>query len=78
MARKSGRHHAFRIAKRGGSDGGISFQLPPGWTDGSGKIRHVPSGPHKGRVYFTSRYEAQEIAKRAQDREQTHVRYDPD
>ena len=78
MARKSGRHHAFRIGKRGGSDGGISFQIPPGWDDGSGKIRHIPSGPHKGRVYFTSRHEAKEIGKRLQDQSEMYVRYDPD
>lgn len=68
----------LNIAKRGGSDGGVSFQLPPGWTDGSGKIRHIQSGPLKGRVYFTSRHEAKEIAKRLQDHEERHVRYDPD
>jgi len=68
----------IQVAKRGGCDGGISYQLPPGWDDGSGKIRHVKSGPLKGRVYFTSRYEAKELAKRLQDKEQRHVRYDPD
>jgi hypothetical protein len=66
------------IGKRGGSDGGVSFQLPPNWDDGSGKIRHIQSGPWKGRVFFSSRHEAQEIAKRLQDREERHVRYDPD
>ena len=43
---------------------GISFQFPPGWDDGSGAVRHVPSGPHKGRVMFTSQHEKMEIAKR--------------
>lgn len=54
----------------------MSFQLPKGWDDGSGKVRHVPSGPNKGRVYFTNREEARELAKRIQDTEQRHVRYD--
>jgi hypothetical protein len=67
----------FHIGKRGGSDGGMSFQLPKGWDDGSGKIRHVKDGIHKGRVVWTSRHEAKEIAKRLQDREERHVRYDP-
>jgi len=68
----------FHVGKRGGSDGGVSFQLPPGWTDGSGKVRHIPSGPLKGRVYFTSRQEAKDIAKRLEDTSGQRVRYDPD
>jgi len=75
---RGGRARRIHIAKRGGTDGGVSFQLPVGWDDGSGKIRHVQSGPLKGRVYFTSRHEAQEIAKRLQDKDQRNVRYDPD
>lgn len=74
--RKSGRHHYFNIAKKGGSDGGLSFQIPPGWDDGSGKIRHIKGGQHDGRVFWTSRREAQEIAKRLQDHQQQYVRYD--
>jgi hypothetical protein len=74
MAR--GGRHRFEIHKRGGAEGGVSYQIPKDWDDGSGKIRHIPSGPLKGRVYFTSRHEAQEIAKRLQDKEQTRVRFD--
>lgn len=73
---KSGKNYRMQIHKRAGSDGGISYQLPPNWTDGSGKIRHVKEGPNKGRVFFSSRYEAKEIAKRLQDSEQRFVRYD--
>lgn len=76
MAR--GGRHRYEIAKRGGCDGGISFQLPKGWDDGSGKIKHVKGGQFDGRVYWTSRHEAKEIAKRLQDREERHVKYDPD
>jgi hypothetical protein len=72
--RRSARHE---FARQGGKGkGGISFQLPPGWDDGSGKIRHIESGPHKGRVYFTSRTEAREIAKRMSDTCDQRVRYD--
>lgn len=73
---KGGNRHRFYVRKPSGSDGGISFQIPKGWDDGSGKVRHVPSGPHKGRVYFSSREEARELAKRVQDKEERHVRYD--
>jgi hypothetical protein len=67
------------LARRGGGrNGGMSYQIPKGWDDGSGKIRHIQSGPNKGRVCWTSRHEAKEIAKRLQDSEQRHVRYDPD
>lgn len=76
MAR--GGRHRFHVGKRGGSDGGVSFQIPPGWDDGSGKIRHVQSGPLKGRVFWTSRQEAKEIAKRMEDKNESRVRYDPD
>lgn len=56
---------------------GISFQLPEGWDDGSGKIRHLKSGPHAGRVYWTSRAEAREIAARWSDSAGRKVTYDP-
>ena len=66
------------ISKAGGrKGGGISFQFPPGWDDGSGKVRHVESGPWKGRVYFQSAREAKEIAKRYEDQAGTRCRYDP-
>ena len=74
----SQRGKRIQIAKRGGSDGGVCWQIPPGWDDGSGKIKHVKSGRLKGRVYFSNREEAKEIAKRLQDHEERHVRYDPD
>lgn len=67
-----------RVSKRGDGKGGVSFQFPPGWDDGSGKVKHMPSGPFKGRVYFESRHEARDLAKRLEDRQQSEVRYDPD
>lgn len=57
---------------------GISFQYPPGWDDGSGTVRHVPSGPFKGRVLWTSRHEAREIAKRHEGACGVETRYAPD
>ncbi len=57
---------------------GISFQFPPGWDDGSGRVRHVPDGPYKGRVMFTSASEAREIAKRYEGTCGQTARYDPD
>jgi hypothetical protein len=60
---------------RHGDKGGISFQIPEGWTGGSDKIRHVPDGPFKGRVFWTSQAEAREIAKRLEDKGGTRVRY---
>jgi hypothetical protein len=76
--RYKGRKGRVNILKRPGSDGGISFQFPPGWDDGSGKVKHIPSGPYKGRVYFTSREEARDIAKRHEDQSGLRTRYDPD
>jgi len=66
----------MQIHKRSGSEGGVFFQVPPGWTDGRKGIKYVPSGEHKGRVYFTSRHEAKELAKRLQDHQEMHIRYD--
>lgn len=43
---------------------GISFQFPPNWDDGTGTVRHVTSGEHKGRVMWTSNREKREIARR--------------
>lgn len=65
------------VSRRGDGGGGVSFQIPTGWDDGSGKIRHVKSGPFKGRVCFSSRREAQDIAKRVADQSGVSVRYDP-
>ena len=73
---KGGNRIRLNIRKPAGSEGGVSFQLPKGWDDGSNKVRHIPSGPLKGRVFWTSRGEAKEIAKRIQDREERNVRYD--
>lgn len=75
--RYKGRRGRFNIGKRAGSDGGISFQFPPGWTDGSKRVRHVPSGPFAGRVFFTSRQEAKDLAKRLEDKSGTRAEYDP-
>ena len=66
-----------RVRKRLGDSGGISFQVPPGWDDGSGKIRHVESGPLKGRVYFKNRREAVELAKRLEGKTGDRTRFDP-
>ena len=66
-----------RVAKQG-DDGGVSLQFPPDWDDGSGKIRHVKDGIHKGRVCWTNRQEARDIAHRLEDMQGSRVRYDPD
>jgi hypothetical protein len=60
----------------GHGDGGISYTFPPGWDDGSGKIRHVQSGPNKGRVYFRSKREAREVAKRYEGKTGDRATYD--
>lgn len=52
---------------RGSANGGVSFQFPKYWDDGSGKVRHVPSGPFKGRVMFGGPQEAADIGKRHED-----------
>lgn len=66
----------MRISKRG-DEGGISFQIPPGWDDGSGKIRHVKGGIHDGRVCWSTQAEAREVAARLEAKEGSRVRYDP-
>lgn len=73
---KGGNRRRLYIRKASGEDGGVSFQLPPGWDDGSGKVKHIKDGPLKGRVFWANRYEAKELAKRIQDREERNVRYD--
>jgi hypothetical protein len=60
----------------GWGTGGIDFQDHPSWADGL-DVKRVPSGPHKGRVMFTSRREAQEIARMKSDIKRRDVRYDP-
>lgn len=59
-----------------GETRGISFQFPPGWDDGSGKVQHVKSGPFKGRVCFTSKHEAKEVAARHEGKSGIRTRYD--
>lgn len=60
----------------GWGQGGIDFQDHPSWADGL-NVKRVPSGPHKGRVMWTSRREAQEIARMKSDVRHRDVRYDP-
>jgi len=57
---------------------GFSIQMPPGWTDGKPGINYVRSGPAKGRVYWTSRAEAKEIAARYEGVSGERTRFDPD
>lgn len=76
--RYKGRKGRFNIGKRAGTDGGISFQFPPGWGKGMNGVRHVPSGMFKDRVFFTSRQEAKDLAKRLEDMSGSTARYDPD
>lgn len=64
--------------KRLGDGGGILWQFPPGWDDGSGKVKHLPKGhPQEGRVYFSNRAEAMEIAKRYEGMSGDRTRFDP-
>lgn len=65
-----------RVSKTG-DDGGVSLQIPPGWDDGSGRVRHVKDGPLKGRVCWSNRAEAREIAARVAAKEGQRVTYDP-
>ena len=60
----------------GWGQGGIDFQDHPSWADGL-NVKRVPSGIHKGRVMFTSRREAEEIARMKSDIKRRDVRYDP-
>lgn len=54
------------VAKRG--DGfGMSVQFPKWWGKGMKGVRHIPSGPHRGRIMFTTRQEAKDIGKRHED-----------
>ena len=64
-----------QIQTKHGDKGGISFQIPEGWDDGSGKVRHVKDGPFAGRVYWTTQAEARDIARRLEDKGGTRVRY---
>ena len=75
--RKRGQSETQHVIGQGDRRG-ISFQFPPDWDDGSGKVRHVQDGPHKGRVMFTSKHEAREIAKRYEGMCGQTARYAPD
>lgn len=57
---------------------GILFQFPPGYDDGSGKLRYVKDGPFAGRVAYSSRKEAKEIAARYEGRTGEKIYFDPD
>jgi hypothetical protein len=61
----------------GWGGGGIDFQDHPSWADGLKGVKRVASGPHKGRVMFTSRAEAQHLAKLKSEVFRREVRYDP-
>lgn len=72
-----GRRSVDKLTRMGGHEGGgIDFQDHPSWADGL-PVKRIPSGPHKGRVYFTSRREAQEIARMKSDVKGKRVVYDP-
>lgn len=53
---------------------GISFQFPP--SDKDDGLPRIKSGPFKGRVHFSSRREAREIAARMADKCQWPISYD--
>jgi len=57
--------------------GGISFQIPKGWSDGKPGLKYVESGQFKGRLRWDSRREAKEIARRISDAQRTPMEYDP-
>lgn len=65
------------LTSTGGQGIGISFQLPPGWGEGVKGIRHIQSGKFKGRVCWSSRREAHEIAKIQSDIQGRLTLYDP-
>lgn len=66
-----------RLTSYGGWGMGIDFQDHPSWADGLKGIKRVPSGPHRGRVMWTSRKEAREIARYKSDVKRRQVEYDP-
>ena len=57
---------------------GFSLQMPPGWSDGKPGINYVQHGPAKGRVCWSTRREAKEIAARYEGFSGERARYDPD
>lgn len=63
-----------RLTKRG--EGGIAFQMPPGYLKETGKYNYVKSGPFKGRLQFRSRQEAIDIGKRHEDASGMKTTYD--
>lgn len=67
-----------KLTRMGGWEGGgIDFQDHPSWADGL-NVKRIPAGhPHAGRVCWSSRKEAQELAKMKSDVKRKQVRYDP-
>lgn len=74
MSKRSKLYKSIGLGKMGTK--GVSFQFPPYWDDGSGKVKHVPHGPLKGRVYFESKQEARDIARRHEDKSGIVTRYE--
>lgn len=66
-----------RRVKRGSSDGGIAFQMPPGYLKETGKYEYIKGGPFDGRLRFRNRQEARDIAARHEDACGMRTRYDP-
>lgn len=60
----------------GQGEGGVCFQIEREFDDGR-PLKRVADGPFKGRIRFTSRREAKEIARRYQDWKGTQMEYDP-
>lgn len=71
------RRRSDDFTRTGGKGLGVSYQLPPGWGEGVKGIRHAKSGKFKGRVIWTSRREAEEIARIQSDIQGREIRYDP-
>lgn len=76
LSRKGGGVKPMRKRTQLGTSG-ILFQFPPGYDDGSGKLKYVKSGPFAGRVCYSSRKEAQEIRARYADRTGEKIHFDP-
>ena len=72
QAKKRRREPSLLIGQ--GDRRGISWQFPPSDVDDG--LPRIKSGEFKGRVCFSSKREAQEIAKKMQDINHTVIRYD--
>lgn len=66
-----------KVRKRLGEKGGVFFQVPAGWDDGRPGLKRVERGHLKGRLYYTSRREGIELAKRISGKENVAARFDP-